>query len=636
MTHTIAIYRRLLRYTRPYLLRLTLGLCAGMLVGGALLGVLRSSTSVFSLVFGTVPPRIEAGARAVPGVTAPAPVAAPDKVRHNLDRAEQLLARVGIRVRLEATKPDGSMTWQFLLAATIAFPFFFSLRLGLMYLSHYNVRWVGAKVVVDIRQQLFDRLQNQSLRYFSHCDVGQLISRCTYDAASIESAISGTVVDMVEAPVQIGVAMFFIVAFALEHDMLAQVVILFLVFPLCVVPILTLGRIVKRNTRRALDRIAGLVSRMQENFTGIRVVKAYHMETAESARFAAMNRDFFRALTRALRAELAMGPIMEIFAITFACGFVIYCFACGITLASIAPLGLAAWSAFQPVKRLAKIGVSVQRTGVAAERLFQILDADTRIPEAAQPLRPQSFTDRLEFRDVTFRYEPTAPQVLDRISFVVPRGHLVAFVGETGAGKSTVANLLARFYDPDEGQILMDGTDLRQIEIVSLRRLVGVVTQEVIIFNESIAANIAYGSPEATREQIMEAARKANAHEFIMAEPDGYERLCGEKGFRLSGGQRQRLSIARAILRNPPILILDEAYSQLDTVTEQQVQEAVSRLMQERTVFAIAHRLSTIRNANQIFVLDKGRIVERGTHAELFAGSGLYRRLCESQFGTEA
>jgi len=247
-------------------------------------------------------------------------------------------------------------------------------------------------------------------------------------------------------------------------------------------------------------------------------------------------------------------------------------------------------------------------------------------------VRVDTFADRVSFENVTFAYDPGSPKVLHDVSFEVRKGDVVAFVGETGSGKTTVANLLARFYDPSVGHIRLDGHDLRDMEIASLRKLIGMVTQETILFNETVADNIRYGNPGASLEEVEAAARKANAHEFIMAEPTGYDRVVGEKGFLLSGGQRQRVAIARAILRNPPILILDEATSALDTATEQLVQEAINRVMTDRTVFAIAHRLSTIKHANLICVLDKGQIVERGTHDELYEAGGLYRKLCDMQF----
>jgi len=265
-------------------------------------------------------------------------------------------------------------------------------------------------------------------------------------------------------------------------------------------------------------------------------------------------------------------------------------------------------------------------------RIFELLDEDTRLPVADPAIVVDGFSDRVVFEKVSFAYAAGGDAVLSNIDLEVSKGSVVALVGETGSGKSTLANLLARFYDPLEGRVLLDGVDLRDTDPTALRKLIGIVTQETILFNDTIAANISYGTPEATREQIEEAARQANAHEFIIADPDGYDRVVGEKGFVLSGGERQRVAIARAILKNPPILILDEATSALDTVTEKMVQEAISRVMAHRTVFAIAHRLSTIRHADQICLLDKGQIVERGAHDELFAAAGRYRTLCDMQF----
>jgi ABC-type multidrug transport system fused ATPase/permease subunit len=312
--------------------------------------------------------------------------------------------------------------------------------------------------------------------------------------------------------------------------------------------------------------------------------------------------------------------------------FVILCYLQGMTIARIAPMALAGYLMYKPLKQLAKINSVVQRTAAAADRVQELLDTDTSLPLPAHPVVIPAFRERVVFEHVDFRYDADGNQVLHDIQLDVPRGSVVAFVGETGSGKTTIVNLLARFYDPSTGRILIDGHDLRTLDVKSLRSLIGFVTQETLLFNDTIARNIAYGTPGATPAQIEDAARKANAHDFIVAEAEGYERNVGDKGMLLSGGQRQRLAIARAILKNPPILILDEATSALDTATEQLVQDAINRVMVDRTVFAIAHRLSTVRHANSICVLDKGRIIERGTHAELYAQAGRYRQLCDLQF----
>ncbi|MBT3375667.1 MAG: ABC transporter ATP-binding protein [Lentisphaerae bacterium] len=632
---TYQTFRRLLTvYARPYTPRLVLGIVAGLVVGGSLFGMLRFSPALIK----PFEEGLAGSTQAAEGNVAPK---AADTVETRTEKEEAeaktsrriaLLQRLSKRLGIPLVDDSGGTTWQFMVVAVSGMLFFVLIKGGATFLNRYCLRWVGSRVVVDLRRDLFGSLQNQSLAFFGKADVGELISRCTYDTSLIETAIAGTVADMARAPVEIIATVSFVVLAAIEHKLLGFVVALLLVFPLLVFPILFLGRYVRRYARRALGRVGDLVSRMQENFTGIRVVKAYNMEAHELARFTGMNESYFRSMIRALRAELCMNPLMECVGVISACVFLIFCHLRGVRLHQILPMGAAAVLAYRPLKQLAKVNVGVQRSVAAAERLFALLDVDTRLPEAEDAVRVDTFADRVSFENVTFAYDPGSPKVLHDVSFEVRKGDVVAFVGETGSGKTTVANLLARFYDPSVGHIRLDGHDLRDMEIASLRKLIGMVTQETILFNETVADNIRYGNPGASLEEVEAAARKANAHEFIMAEPTGYDRVVGEKGFLLSGGQRQRVAIARAILRNPPILILDEATSALDTATEQLVQEAINRVMTDRTVFAIAHRLSTIKHANLICVLDKGQIVERGTHDELYEAGGLYRKLCDMQF----
>ncbi len=637
MKLTYHTYKRLLAYTRPYLFRLTLGILAGILAGGSMLGIFTMSGDVLkpfaSSIDGPAATDDSAPATASPArVQEPEPVAETDGPEKALSSELSLPAQLAERIGVPPTRPDGTLTWQFFLLSVLALPLLAAFKAFNTYVNHYYMRWVGARVVHDVRNNLFGTLQQQSLKFYGRCDIGNLISHCTTDAQTIENAISQTVADLTRAPVEIMAAVGFILYMSIKHQFFGILALMLVGFPLVVLPIVIIGRRIKRYTHAALSRISDLISRMQENFTGIRVVKAYHMEEAELRRFADMNGRYFRTVIRALRAELSIAPIMEsIGAISVVLGLV-FCYARGIRLDQIGPIAFAAFSIYRPVKQLAKVNVNLQRSMAAAERLFDLLDTDTAIPEAENPVRLEQFNDTVSFANVNFSYDENEPRILNNISFDLKRGHVIAFVGQTGSGKTTIANLLARFYDPSEGRITLDGYDLRELEIKSLRRLIGIVTQETILFNDTIATNIAYGTENATEAEIVEAAKKANAHEFIMANPEGYDRVVGEKGFVLSGGQRQRVAIARAILKNPPILILDEATSALDTVTERLVQEALARLMENRTVFAIAHRLSTIKHADQIYVIDNGNIIENGTHDELYGANGNYRQLCDMQF----
>jgi subfamily B ATP-binding cassette protein MsbA len=523
------------------------------------------------------------------------------------------------------------MTWPFMVVAIAAIAFFMFLRALATYLNRYYMRWVGARVVRDVRDDLFNNLQAQSLKFFGKTDVGRLISRCTNDTTLVETVISSSVSDLTRAPLEIVAAAAFAVYFSIQQRLAPVVAWPALAFPLCVVPIIALGHYVRKFTRRALDRVSLLVSRMHETFTGIRVVKAYNMEKQEADRFRSMNAGYFRSMVGALRAELLMTPLMETVGVIMGCAFLVVCYARGVKLHEIAPIGVAAIMVYRPLKQLARVNANLQRGAAALERIFGLLDADTSLAEKADAVVVERFEERVRFENVSFAYEPGGAPILSGISFEIPKGGVVAVVGETGAGKTTLANLLARFYDPTGGRVTLDGVDLRDIRVASLRKLMGVVTQETILFNDTIANNIAYGSKDASRERIEEAARQANAHEFIVADPDGYERVVGEKGFVLSGGERQRVAIARAVLRNPPILILDEATSALDTVTERLVQQAIARVMKNRTVFAIAHRLSTVRHADLILLIEGGRIAEKGTHQELHGAGGRYRALCDMQ-----
>jgi subfamily B ATP-binding cassette protein MsbA len=375
---------------------------------------------------------------------------------------------------------------------------------------------------------------------------------------------------------------------------------------------------------------------MHEVFTGILIVKAYDMEDVENARFREVNKSYFKTVISALKLELAMTPLMEFVAVLCTIAFLVFCYANGLKFSDIVVLIAPAIMAYQPLKNLAKINTYLQRSMAAADRYFELIDTHTEVTEKSDARKIDKFEKEIHFKNVSFSYGDT--KILDGFDLLIPAGKVVAVVGETGSGKTTIANLMARFYDVDSGGIKIDGHDVRDLKISSLRSLIGIVSQHTILFNESIAENISYGTINASKEEIIEAAKKANAYQFIMdgRHRDGFDTVVGEKGFKLSGGEKQRVSIARAILKNPPILILDEATSALDTVTEKLVQDALDKLMSHRTVFAIAHRLSTIQHADTIIVLHNGKIIESGSHDELLAKNGQYKRLFDMQFSNTA
>ncbi len=643
-------YKRVWKYARKYKLRLLIGVICGMATAGTLVPLFQivqpalqhaesHDAKVEVSVDGGKPVR-ESVAPAAAHSSKPTADAGRRHMNHFekeiaknsklpgwYPKVEKFAAKLGIRLQDE----KGGMGGALVLIVCIVVPAVALLRLALMYLNHYCLSWSGAHAVTDLRQEMLEHVQRQNMQFFGRVDMGQVLARIFGDPHQIQIILSTILSEVALAPFEIFVAIGFIIWFAASNHMLPTLGLIAIGFPLFVLPVQMLGRRIKKWARKTLERASMIGAKIHEILTCIKVVKSYHTEEHENVQFAKTNRYMLKSTMRALRLGLMVGPTVETVGILLICAFVVWCFATGVKVSDVVPMLAPLLIIYKPVKQLSKLQVQIENSLAALSRIYSLLDLHMELPQVANPVRKPTFDSKIVFDDVSFRYDTAESDAVSHASFEIPRGKMIAVVGGTGSGKTTISGLLGRFYDPYEGRVTIDGVDLREVDIGDLRHLVGAVMQETLLFNDTIEANIRYGSFDATHEQVVAAAKLANAHEFIMSQPEGYDRVVGEKGFSLSGGERQRIAIARAILKNPPILILDEATSALDTMTERLVQEALENLMQNRTTFAIAHRLSTIRNADLILVMDQGRIVERGTHDELIAKDGVYRKLCEMQ-----
>jgi ATP-binding cassette, subfamily B, bacterial MsbA len=531
-----------------------------------------------------------------------------------------------------AFESNWSYSWWQVFGIAVLLPVAMAARGIFDFLGTYLLNWVGLRVVMDLRVRLFEHLESLSLDFFTESQTGELVSRVTNDVGVVQQSISTVVEDVVKQPV----TLISILAWLIYTDWRLTLAALVL-FPVCLVPIIIFGRKTRTASRAAQEHQASLVSVLLEALMGLRVIKAFSMEEREASDFRKLCRDVFVQRMRLTRARALSTPIIELVSGFGGAAAFLYAYHAQVKGSELVSMALGFVMLYEPVKKLSRVHLQIEESMGGTERVFQLLDQKSSVVESATARPLPSMRRSIRFDNVSFHYGKNGA-VLETVNIEIAAGSLVAIVGASGAGKTTLLNLIPRFYDPTNGAVRIDDTDIREGTFQSLRGQIGLVTQENFLFNDTVANNIAYGKPGATREEIINAAKRAHAHEFIMQTPQQYDTAIGDVGTKLSGGQRQRLAIARAILKNPPILLLDEATNALDAESERVVQAALDELIlggkqkKAHTMLVIAHRLSTVQHADRIIVLDKGHIVEEGTHEQLLARGGPYKRLYEMQF----
>jgi subfamily B ATP-binding cassette protein MsbA len=583
-------YQRLYGYVKPYKARFITGLALGLAYGGV--------NSLFPIAIARVTSTIFKGA-------APNPMGMGSNI-HALDTGPKINSIILI---------------------CLAIPAIMTVRSLCSYGSTYCMQWVSNKVVSDIRNQLFSKMLHNSMDFFNKARSGFLMSLITNNTRVMQMALSTVGSDVFKQPITIVGA----ITVLLMMDWKFTLVTLIL-FPMCLLPLRVYGRRARNAVRNEQAGMAEMVVTMQETFAGIRVIKSFAREAHQEKEFKRSNQTQFSQMMRIIRSLEAVGPLVETIA-AIGVGFaLLYVYAANLSVGRFFGLISGIFILYDPIKTLSRIHLVMQRSIAATTSIFSLLDSQPTVRDAPNAVALSSSQGRLDFEDVTFRYANTVTDAISNLTLHFEPGKTYALVGASGAGKSTILSLILRLYDPTSGAVKIDGRDLRSVTQKSLRERIGLVTQETFLFHDTIFSNIQFGRLNATTDEVREAARAAYAHDFIMAQPKGYQTEIGDKGCLLSGGQQQRLAIARAILKNAPILLLDEATSSLDSESEQQIQKALAELAAGRTVIAIAHRLSTVLSADQIIVMDGGRIKEIGTHAELLEKSGYYRRLYDHQF----
>lgn len=605
-----------------YLVRYWTRLCAGLLLG-VLFGLANAS---FVWAAKTLADRFEPPKASATNTTASLPEREIKKLAPGLqekltqlkDRTNQLLDRWLPRAQVP-------LDWRRIVGALFFLPVLVLLRSVLDYGSGYCMGWVSERVVNDLRLDVLRQFSTLSLDFFNRSTSGDLLTRINSDTTKLHYCLKSGTADIVKESVSV-VGMIGMLLWLNWKLTLFALVFL----PVCVVPLVVLGRKARRAAKASVKAEIVQSSQLVELINGIRVIKAYSLEGQQVERYRQLARQLVRAGMKGVQAREMINPAIELVSVLGVGALIVYIFKTQTSIGEFTGFLYGMGAMFVSIKRLAKVHVLFQQAGVGVERLAEILRHEPTVKETASPKPLTGFRSEIRFANVSFRYTPERPVLCD-FDFTIPRGMKLGLAGPSGSGKSTLVNLLFRFYDPTQGAISIDGTNLRDVSFRDLRHHMALVSQEIVIFDQTVAENIALGKPEATRAEIEAAAKDAYAHEFIMQLPEGYDTRLGERGVNLSQGQRQRISIARAFVRNAPILVLDEATASLDSAAEAEVQRAIDHLAEHRTVISVAHRLSTLANCDHILVLAEGRIVEQGGFDELLRQGGIFADMAARQ-----
>ncbi|MEE9201252.1 MAG: ABC transporter ATP-binding protein [Candidatus Brocadiales bacterium] len=613
-------YRRLLRYAVPYWRTVLLVLVLSML--GALVSVLPVQ------ILGVAVDELRIAERVVSGTTGEENVAGNISVENKIPLTAPLKSVTLYIGREWFPSVDTTQLTFFVLAGAFLILQLFTTLIAIVY--GYFMSGVGQRVIYDIRNEVYGHVQDMPLSYFEDRSTGDIMSRVVNDVNSLEQVVVVPVTTFITDMLRLSWILFFCFQWDWQLTALALAV-----GPFMVCLTYTFGKMIRKTYRELREKVGELNALIQDNISGIRIILGFARQDREMERFMRKNEENYRLHVRIYRMFTTYRPIVDLFTETGA--VIVLCVGSYKVLSGEMSAGTFVVffpylrMVYEPVSGLSRFYNQVQRAMASTERIFEVLDTPVVLKDAPDAVELTPLSGRVEFKDVCFTY-PNGTEVLKDINLKVSPGQMVALVGPSGAGKTTITNLIPRFYDPTSGVILVDGHDLRKVKSKSLRRQMAMVLQEPFLFNDTVKSNIKYGRPEATDEDVVRAAETAGAHHFVQELPDGYDSVVGERGVKLSGGQKQRIAIARAILADPRILILDEATSSVDAETERLIQEALYKLVENRTTFVIAHRLSTVLNADIIAVLDKGKIIEMGTHDELVTQGNLYAKLFQLQF----